>query len=204
MRQVILLLSVVFISPSTQAQNSAALEVLATTMAGSYSSAEQAAADTNYFEIELEMIRIWLERTDGAWFYVEQAVATNKVKPYRQRVYHLQQVNDSTFTSDMRAINNGEAYYGGYADLALLTPLSADSTALLDGCTITLTHTGTNYVGSTNERDCGNSWGKATYATSEVTLSSGLMVSWDRGYNDVGEQVWGAEKGGYRFVKRKP
>jgi hypothetical protein len=31
-----------------------------------------------------------------------------------------------------------------------------------------------------------------------------MMVSWDRGYNDEGEQVWGAEKGGYRFVKRPP
>jgi hypothetical protein len=28
------------------------------------------------------------------------------------------------------------------------------------------------------------------------------MVSWDRGYNDAGQQVWGAEKGGYEFVKR--
>jgi hypothetical protein len=30
-----------------------------------------------------------------------------------------------------------------------------------------------------------------------------MMLSWDRGYNADGKQVWGAEKGGYRFVKKK-
>jgi hypothetical protein len=29
------------------------------------------------------------------------------------------------------------------------------------------------------------------------------MISWDRGYNDAGEQVWGAEKGGYIFLKTR-
>lgn len=29
------------------------------------------------------------------------------------------------------------------------------------------------------------------------------MLSWDRGWNDAGEQVWGAEKGGYHF-EREP
>jgi hypothetical protein len=27
------------------------------------------------------------------------------------------------------------------------------------------------------------------------------MVSWDRGFNDAGMQVWGAEKAGYRFER---
>jgi hypothetical protein len=30
-----------------------------------------------------------------------------------------------------------------------------------------------------------------------------MMLSWDRGYNKDDKQVWGAEKGGYRFVKKK-
>lgn len=197
----ILLSFPLFIPAYSNAQNSAALEKLAATMAGSYTSAEQAAADTNYYDIELELVRIWPERKDGAWFYVEQATAKAKDKPYRQRVYHLQQVNENTFTSDVLAISNGEKYFGAYNDAALLAQVSPDSVAMLNGCTITLTHKGENYVGSTNERDCSNAWGKSTYATSEVTISPGLMESWDRGYNDAGEQVWGAENGGYRFIK---
>ncbi|MEZ4739828.1 MAG: chromophore lyase CpcT/CpeT [Flavobacteriales bacterium] len=185
------------------AQRTRALEELASTMAGSYTSAAQANEDSSYFNIELEMVRIWPKRKDGAWFYVEQAAATSKEKPYRQRVYHVQEVNDSTYTSDILTIKGGEALFGAYKDPLLLEQLRMDSVEVLDGCTITLHKRGKTYVGSTDGRKCSNAWGKATYATSEVRITPGLMVSWDRGYNDEGEQVWGAEKGGYRFVKRQ-
>lgn len=185
------------------AQRTRGLEELATTMAGSYTSAVQASEDSTYFNIELEMVRIWPKRKDGVWLYVEQASATSKEKPYRQRVYHVQEVNDSTFTSDILTIKSGEALFGAYKDPLLLEQLRMDSVGVLEGCTITLHKQGKNYVGSTEGRKCSNAWGKATYATSEVTILPGLMVSWDRGYNDAGEQVWGAEKGGYRFVKRQ-
>jgi len=43
----------------SHAQRTRALEQLATTLAGSYSSADQARVDMGYFDIELEMVRIW-------------------------------------------------------------------------------------------------------------------------------------------------
>lgn len=185
------------------AQRTRSLESLAATMEGSYTSIEQSKADTSYFEIELEMVRIWGKRKDGAWFYVEQATADSKDKPYRQRVYHVQEVNDSTFTSDILTIKSGEALFGAYKDPVKLDALRADSLGLLEGCTITLHRRGAVYVGSTRGRECPNKRGKASYATSEVSLLADRMVSWDRGYNDAGEQVWGAEKGGYIFIKRR-
>ena len=36
-------------------------------MTGSFSSHAQSVADTNYFDIRLEMVRIWPERDDGVW-----------------------------------------------------------------------------------------------------------------------------------------
>ena len=179
------------------------LDELASWMTGSFSSAAQAEADTNYYAIELEMARIWPERTDGVWLYVEQAVAAKKEKPYRQRVYHVQQLDDSTFTSTILKIEGGERFFGGYADPALLDSLHEGLLTELEGCAITLHRRGDAYVGSTDGRACTNAWGEAAYATSEVILSSGRMVSWDRGYNDTGEQVWGAVGGGYVF-ERKP
>ncbi len=185
------------------AQRTRGLESLAAIMEGSYTTVEQAKADTSYMEIELEMVRIWGKRKDGAWFYVEQAAADTKDRPYRQRVYRVQEVNDSTFTSDIFTIKSGEALQGAYKDPLKLDALRADSLGLLEGCTIRLQRRGNVYVGGTHGRDCPNQRGKAAYATSEVSLSSNRMVSWDRGYNDAGEQVWGAEKGGYIFLKRK-
>lgn len=176
--------------------------MLAAAMEGSYTSAEQARADTSYQEIELEMKRIWGKRKDGAWFYVEQAAAGSKDEPYRQRVYHVQQVNDSTFTSDIYTIKSGEAHVGAYKDPVKQDALRADSLDLLEGCTITLQRQGNGYLGSTHGRNCANTRNGAAYATSEVSIFSTRMVSRDRGYNLAGEQVWGALKGGYIFIKK--
>lgn len=185
------------------AQRTRSLESIAVTMEGSYTNAEQAKADTNYMEVEVEMVRIWGKRKDGAWFYVEQAAADTKDKPYRQRVYHVQEVNDSTFTSDILTIKGGEALLGAYKDPVKLDALRSDSLDLLEGCTMRLQRRGNVYIGGTNGRACANTRNGASYATSEVSLLSDRMVTWDRGYNDAGVQVWGAEKGGYIFLKRK-
>ena len=193
----------VLIAVSAQAQNkNPSLELLASTMAGSYSSAEQAAHDTDYFNIELEMSRIWPERPDGMWLYVEQAVADSKDKPYRQRIYHLLQVDDSTFSSAVMRIDGGAKYFGAFADVAKLKDLAIDSVRSLEGCTLMLHFRHGNFIGTTDGRACLNSRGKAVYATSQVAIMPGRMVSWDRGYDAEDKQVWGAEKGGYVFVKK--
>ncbi|MBK9416811.1 MAG: chromophore lyase CpcT/CpeT [Flavobacteriales bacterium] len=198
-----ILLATIGLPVLLHAQRTRALEQLASTMAGSYTSAEQAKTDTSYFEIELEMVRIWPKRRDGAWFYVEQATADSKAKPYRQRVYHVQEVNDSTFTSNILTIKGGELLYGAFADPVRLERLNPDSLERLDGCAITLHRKGNTYTGSTHDRDCPSKRGKAVYTTSEVVLSSDRMVSWDRGWDAEGKQAWGAEKGGYVFIKRR-
>ncbi len=198
----VVLLALFLLPLCSNAQRTRELEELAYALAGSYTSVEQAKSDTSYYEIELEMVRIWPKRKDGAWFYVEQATATSKAKPYRQRVYHVKQVNDSTFTSTILTIKGGERYFGAYADPVKLEQIPKDSLETLEGCDITLVRRGRDYVGSTNGRDCPNKRGEATYATSEVTLRPDRMISWDRGWNNAGVQVWGAEKGGYIFIKR--
>ncbi|MFN3874721.1 MAG: chromophore lyase CpcT/CpeT [Flavobacteriales bacterium] len=197
-----LLIVILLAALGAHAQRTRALEALAMTLEGSYTSAEQAKADSSYFNIELEMARIWPKRKDGAWFYVEQAAAATKEKPYRQRVYHLRQVDDSTFVSEIHTIRGGERFFGAYKDLALQALLSPDSIDRMEGCAITLRRRGDAYMGSTDGRSCPNQRGGAAYATSEVRLEPGRMVSWDRGFNADGKQVWGAEKGGYVFVKR--
>ncbi len=178
------------------------LDVLVSFMQGSFSSAEQAAADTNYFNIELEMVRIWPERKNGVWLYIEQAVATNKTKPYRQRIYHVEEQVQDQFTSTMYKVNGGKQWFGAFAQPTRFDSLPFDSITLIPGCAIHMQKNGAVFEGGTNERDCGNAWGKASYATSEVVVHKDKLVSWDRGWNDAGEHVWGAEHGGYVFKKR--
>ena len=40
------------------------------------------------------MAQIWPDSQGAIWLYVEQAVATSLDKPYRQRVYKLEQQGD--------------------------------------------------------------------------------------------------------------
>lgn len=180
------------------------LDLLKRYMVGSYSSAAQAARDTSYLNIELEMRRIWLKESEGIWLYVEQAAAKKKDKPYRQRIYHLAQQDDSTFISTVCDLDSMHLFTGAYKDIARFNGLNPAEARPLPGCALVLHWRNGHFFGSTKEKECQNAWGKATYATSEVDIGPDGMVSWDRGYDDTDTQVWGAEKGGYEFVKRKP
>jgi hypothetical protein len=41
----------------------------------------------------------------------------------------------------------------------------------------------------------------SSYATADIVIKKDRVVSWDRGWNADGEQVWGPDSGGYIFKK---
>ncbi len=179
------------------------LKKLVKTMAGEFSSEEQSKADTSYFDIKLRMKPIWTESQDGYWLYVEQAIASAEQKPYRQRVYHVYKQDDTTIVSKVFEMKSPKNYIGGWNDAAKLQPLTQDSLIDRQGCAISLHKTGKNFTGSTPGKECLSSLRGATYATSEVTVYTDKLISWDRGWNKDDKQMWGAEKGGYIFIRKR-
>ncbi len=178
------------------------LKQLAAIMAGEFSSEAQAQADSDYYHITLKMKPMWTRRKDGYWLYVEQAVASAPERPYRQRVYHVFKHDDSTLVSQVYEMQHPQAYIGAWKNPSLLTPLTPDSLIDREGCGIYLHKTGPAvFEGSTPEKACASSLRGASYASSDVTICADRLLSWDRGWNAEGKQVWGAEKGGYVFVK---
>jgi len=181
------------------------LETLAQWMTGSFSSAEQAAADVDYFDIRLEMVRIWTDRTDGYWFYVEQAAASALDKPYRQRVYHVTTQEDGSFSSAVYAFPEPLAHAGAWKTEDPLADVTRESLEEKTGCAVILRKTVEgHFTGGTVENGCLNTLRGAVYATAEVTVKSDRILSWDRGFDKDGNQIWGAEKGGYIFLKTTP
>ena len=171
-------------------------------MAGEFSSEQQSKDDSDYFHIKLRMKPIWTERTDGYWLYVEQAVASSEAKPYRQRVYHVFKENDTTISSKVYEIKTPLQYAGGWNDVSKLSSLTRDSLVDRQGCAIFLHKTKDHiFEGTTPEKECVSSLRGAAYATSEVRIFKDKLVSWDRGWDKNGKQMWGAEKGGYIFIK---
>ena len=179
------------------------LKLLAAQMEGSYSSEAQNQIDSaNYFDIRLQIVRIWKNNAEGYWFYVEQAVAEFADKPYRQRVYHLTELKDGVFSSVVYTMAQ-PLRFTHKPELvdSLLTP---DSLIEREGCAVILKKSDDGkFVGSTDGKKCPSDRSGATYATSQVTIFPNELHSWDQGYNEKDEQVWGATKGGYVFIKKK-
>lgn len=181
------------------------LEELARWMTGSFSSEAQSLADADFRHIVLHMARMWTERDDGIWLYVEQAVAEAPERPYRQRVYRLRRVGEDLFGSTVFTFSNPQSRTGDWREDSPLADLHPSDLSERDGCTIFMKRRADGaFEGSTLGRLCSSTLRGATWASSEVVITADLLVSWDRGWDDSGAQVWGAEKGGYRFDRIEP
>jgi hypothetical protein len=185
---------------TTDTANTKALDQLQQAMTGTFTSAAQAAEDDAFYDITLHMYPIWKDR--GHWLYVEQAVSAMPAKPYRQRIYQLEQVDKKTFKSIVYTADNEDDLVGDWQNPDSFNTLSMDILRLREGCAVILTkQQDGSYTGSTDSDSCKSTLRGAAYATSEVTIMPGKIVSWDRGFDASGVQVWGAEKGGYVFLK---
>lgn len=174
-------------------------------MTGFFTSEAQHAADSsNFFNIHLHMVHIWKGKPGGYWLYVEQAAAASLDKPYRQRIYQLSLLNDTTIISQVFEFNNPLRFAGAWQSPQLFNQLTPDSLISRPGCAIHLMrNTNGDYWGSTPGKACKSSLRGASYATSEAWIYRDKLVTWDRGWSEDNKQVWGAEKGGYEFIKKK-
>lgn len=172
-------------------------------MQGSFSSKLQAESDTDYYDISLHMYSIWEELGEG-WLYVEQAVSSMPNKPYRQRIYHVQQLDAASFSSDIYLLPDDELAIGKWKNPEFFNRWKPKDLKLKQGCTVYLKKTQSNqYEGATLDGSCLSDFRGASYATSIVNIKAGELTSWDRGFDEAGKHVWGAEKGPYVFLKSK-
>ncbi|MFM7813782.1 MAG: chromophore lyase CpcT/CpeT [Flavobacteriales bacterium] len=173
-------------------------------MQGNFSSRAQSQRDSTYFDIRLRMVPIWENTSETFFLYVEQAIASSQDKPYRQRVYRVENHADTLFVSHIYTLPQPSRFVGLSGDDPLFQQLRPDSLQLKDGCAVYLRFDPNQhaFIGATERNTCPSDRNGASWTTSEVSLREDIMVSWDRGWNAAGVQVWGAEKGGYEFVKQ--
>jgi hypothetical protein len=181
-------------------------EVLKSSMMGRFSSRDQSKADPgNYQDVRLVMTQIWPTRDDGLWLYVEQAVATDTARPYRQRVYRLvPETNGSFRTTVFNLPGDPLRFSDGTGAPHGLEALSIEDLSPRSGCDLVLrTQPNGSFAGGTEGKDCPNELKGAKYSTSAVKISPNTIVAWDRGFDAQGKQVWGATKGGYVFKRER-
>ncbi len=200
---ILLLLTVVIIScksTKTSTDKSVAnLDELVTIMQGQYSSEAQSKKDTSYFNISLRMVPIWKDK--GHYLYVEQAMFSKQEKPYRVRIYKVSQRGDE-FVSEIHTLKNEKDWIGKWKTPEAFDALTENDIELKQGCEVVLKRIGKNkFAGQTGVKTCPSELRGASYATSKVTVTENEILSWDQGFDKNDKQVWGAEKGGYEFVK---
>ena len=171
---------------------------LASLMDGSFSSYNQSLKDSNFFDINLEMSRIWNDRKDAIWLYVEQASSTRLSAPYRQRIYRLTQ-KENQFFSKVYELKNKKDFIGGHNNINLFNTIDFNDLIEREGCTVTMYISDTNFIGSTKDKECKSTLFGSSYATSEVEIFQDKILSWDRGYDSDDNQVWGSVNGPYIF-----
>ena len=205
MKKTIILLSAFFLfigcksSQNTASSISKEMNELVSIMQGSYSSEKQSVKDTSYFNISLRMVPIWKKK--GHYLYVEQAMFKKQEKPYRVRIYKITQKGDA-FISEIHTLKNEKDWIGKWKTPEAFDALSENDIDLKQGCEVTLKRISKNkFAGETGNKTCPSELRGASYASSKVTVSQNKILSWDQGFNKEGKQVWGAEKGGYEFIK---
>lgn len=197
MRFVLLLCTMVVVVGTSTAADSD-MDSLYRWMEGTFSNASQAERDTSFRHVQLRMVRIWKDRTDGAWFYVEQALTTSLSAPYRQRVYNVKRVEEGMIESVVYTIKDPQTWVGLDRTAG---DMSFDDIALKFGCEVYLQYDGSTFTGSTHGTACKSDLQGASYVRSDVRVNSVGIHSWDRGFNHEGKQVWGSTAGPYAFLR---
>ena len=175
---------------------------LAAYLSGFFTSAAQAEADSAYYAVTLDVAPIWPDAEDGRWLYVEQAMAARPEAPYRQRLYRITREDDGRFASAIFTLADPEAAVGGARDPERLAGLTRDDVEERVGCTVYLDlREDGSFEGSTDGKSCPSQLRGATYATSQVRVFADRVESWDQGFDEDDEQVWGAVAGPYVFLR---
>lgn len=171
-------------------------------MVGSFDSSEQARLDSSYYDITLHMYPIWTER-ELTYLYVEQSVTSMPMKPYRQRVYVVEQLEDKSYKSAVYKLEHDSLFIGKWKTPSFFDQYSPDILIEREGCAVYMQEMSPGrFEGSTREKECGSTMRGASYATSHVLVEKGKVTSWDQGFNAEGEQVWGAVDGPYIFLTK--
>jgi len=197
----LILISTSACKTSKKAAMDKSLVKLLSLMEGSFSSAEQEAQDSSFYNISLHMYSIW-ENRDGHWIYVEQALFDMQDKPYRQRIYKVEQIGNNEFKTTVYSISIADEAIGKWHEPKWFDRFDDSILEEREGCGVYLTQSQRGvFEGSTKEGACTSTLRGASYASSIVKISKGQIYSWDQGFDAEGNQVWGAVKGGYIFKK---
>jgi hypothetical protein len=184
--------------------------IVAQSLSGEKFSTEQAARDPmTYFNLRMLTCPATVLADGARVLYFEQAFWRTPERPYRQRFLMVKPC-PKEMKCDVEvasyAVRDIEEYRN-FCDRAKnqrpqRVEIVGDMAEHLTTVYLAKCERGRRclYEGSTPPGGFPNSWNGASRCTSELTIfKTGEIHSWDRAYDDEGNQVWGVRQGPYEF-----
>jgi len=191
-------------SPPAAAEPDPAQE-LRRRLSGRFDSSAQAAEDPEHYKaVQLHTCVVLAPELGPRVLYIEQAMLEQVHAPYRQRLYVIEAGPGGSVVSRVFELRDPKPSVGLCDAPAGPRRFGADEVEERVGCRVELVRTGEAYRGGTTGKACTSSLAGASYATSEVSVTTRTIESWDRGFDARDRQVWGAQLGPYRFERRTP
>lgn len=174
-------------------------------LSGRFDSSAQAAADPEHYKaVQLHTCVVLAPELGPRVLYIEQAMLEQVRAPYRQRLYVIESGPGGSVVSRVFELRDPKPSVGLCDAPAAPRRFAAAEVEERVGCRVELVRAGEVYRGGTTGKSCTSSLAGASYATSEVSVTTRTIESWDRGFDASDHQVWGARVGPYRFERRTP
>lgn len=163
-------------------------------ISGNFSTYNQSLIDSTFDNV-LVYTRVVRRDNRGIWVYTEQGEARNYT-PYRQRVYLITN-QDSVLLQKIYTIKNPQQF-----SRRNFARISFDDLEYKQGCDVIIRKMAPEmYKGTTDSNTCVATFRGSTYTTSIFMVRPYGVISWERGWNDNHQQVWGSTRGYYIYEK---
>ncbi len=182
------------------------IKALASWMCADFSNQEQAFENPPFYAHIRVCIRpLPLENFPEPSLFLEQAYDYALHQPYRVRVLKLKIVEEKIELENYK-LKDKEAFLGAARDPEKLIKVTPDDIELMQGCDMLIDWTGNSFKGvvkpGKNCRVIRN--GKETYLDNSFEINDYQLISLDRGYDPVtNELVWGSIAGAFHFKPRQ-
>jgi CpeT/CpcT family (DUF1001) len=180
------------------------IKTLAHWMASDFSNQEQAFENPPFFaHIRVCMRPLPTDFLGCTSFFLEQAYDFMLNRPYRLRVFKINQVDDHIELEHFK-LKDQEKFFGASRDLQRLQNLTVEDLEEMPGCDMIVTWTGQSFKGEVKpgkncivERN-----GKTTYLDNRFEIDENKLISYDLGRDpETDELVWGSVAGPFQFKR---
>ena len=139
------------------------------------------------------------DRPNSVYLYQEQALSNSLASPYRQRFLQISTGNEEKTVISQSYKPIEPKQWSGFCDRPEPTRIVSTEDISQPICSVLLKPKDDVYVGQTPPDGCPTKVRGAVKITTLIILHAWGMDTWDRGFDEEGNQVWGAKNKSYQF-----